>query len=91
MDDVARDLHASLTLRNESTKHLVVENIYVRSQALLAACVLVELTDICGQREIPEAEHNVQIWCQASHLAEAKPHLKRVRNGCICWLRRSRS
>lgn len=31
VDDVARDLHTSLTLRNESTKHLVVENIYVSS------------------------------------------------------------
>jgi hypothetical protein len=30
VDDVARDLHASLSLRNESTKHLIVENIYVR-------------------------------------------------------------
>lgn len=30
VDDVALDLHNSLTLRNESTKHLLVENIYVR-------------------------------------------------------------
>ena len=31
VEDVARELHQSLSLRNENTKHLVIENIYVRS------------------------------------------------------------
>lgn len=44
VDDVARDLHASLTLRNESTKHLVVENIYVSHQDPTASLKLPVLT-----------------------------------------------
>lgn len=31
VDDVARELHSKLLLRNESTKQLVVESIHVRS------------------------------------------------------------
>ena len=58
VDDVARELHERLLLRNESTKKVVIESIY---------------------RESEEAKHNVSTYMQASSLAEARPHLKRVR------------
>ena len=57
VDDVARELHEKLLLRNESTKKIVVESIY---------------------RESDEAKHNVQVFMNASSLAEARPHLRRV-------------
>ncbi|KAI0770528.1 hypothetical protein C8Q74DRAFT_1202795 [Fomes fomentarius] len=57
VDDVARELHERLLLRNESTKKVVIESIY---------------------RDSEEAKHNVNIYMQASSLAEARPHLKRV-------------
>lgn len=57
VDDVARELHERLLLRNESTKRVVFESIY---------------------RDSEEAKHNVQIYMQASSLAEARPLLKRV-------------
>ena len=58
VDDVARDLHERLLLRNESTKRVVIESIY---------------------RESTEATHNVNVYMQATSLAEARPLLKRVR------------
>lgn len=64
VDDVARELHERLLLRNESTKKVVIESIY---------------------RDSEEAKHNVNIYMQASSLAEARPHLKRV-----CIAHRSR-
>ncbi|KAI0714004.1 hypothetical protein C8T65DRAFT_738903 [Cerioporus squamosus] len=57
VDDVARELHERLLLRNESTKKVVIESIY---------------------RDSEEAKHNVNVYMQASNLAEARPHLKRV-------------
>ncbi|CAD6577244.1 MAG: hypothetical protein CYPHOPRED_000199 [Cyphobasidiales sp. Tagirdzhanova-0007] len=57
VDDVAKELHERLMLRNESTKQLVIEDIY---------------------RQSSEADHNVSIWMNASDLASAKPHLKKV-------------
>jgi hypothetical protein len=58
VDDVARELHEKLLLRNESTKKVVIESIYKDSE---------------------EARHNVEIFSLASNLAEARPHLRRVR------------
>ncbi len=58
VDDVARELHEKLLLRNESTKKVVIESIYKDSE---------------------EARHNVEIFSLASSLAEARPHLRRVR------------
>ena len=58
VDDVARELHEKLLLRNESTKKVVIESIY---------------------RDSDEARHNVEIFSLASNLAEARPHLRRVR------------
>lgn len=57
VDDVARELHERLLLRNESTKRVVIESIY---------------------RESAEATHNVNVYMQASCLAEARPLLQRV-------------
>ncbi|CCL99262.1 uncharacterized protein FIBRA_01277 [Fibroporia radiculosa] len=57
VDDVARELHERLLLRNENTKRVVIESIY---------------------RESEEAKHNVNVYTQASNLAEARPLLKRV-------------
>ncbi|PFH53992.1 hypothetical protein AMATHDRAFT_73006 [Amanita thiersii Skay4041] len=57
VDDVARELHEKLLLRNESTKKVVIESIY---------------------RESEEAKHNVNVFIQASSVAEARLHLKRV-------------
>lgn len=59
VDDVARELHEKLLLRNESTKKVVIESIY---------------------RDSEEARHNVEIFSLASNLAEARPHLRRVRS-----------
>jgi hypothetical protein len=59
VDDVARELHEKLLLRNESTKKVVIESIY---------------------RDSDEARHNVEIFTLASNLAEARPHLRRVRS-----------
>ena len=59
VDDVARELHERLLLRNESTKKVVIESIY---------------------RECDEAKHNVQVFTHAVNLAEARPHLKKVRS-----------
>jgi hypothetical protein len=59
VDDVARELHEKLLLRNESTKKVVIESIY---------------------RDSDEARHNVEIFSLASNLAEARPHLRRVRS-----------
>jgi hypothetical protein len=58
VDDVARELHEKLLLRNESTKKVVIESIY---------------------RDSDEARQNVEIFSLASNLAEARPHLRRVR------------
>lgn len=58
VDDVARELHERLLLRNENTKKVVVEKIY---------------------RDIEEAQHNVQVFMHAPSLADARPHLKKVR------------
>jgi hypothetical protein len=58
VDDVARELHEKLLLRNESTKKVVIESIY---------------------KDLDEARHNVEIFSLASSLAEARPHLRRVR------------
>lgn len=57
VDDVARELHEKLLLRNENTKKVVIESIYKESE---------------------EAQHNVQVFTQASSLAEARPLLRRV-------------
>jgi hypothetical protein len=59
VDDVARELHEKLLLRNESTKKVVIESIY---------------------RDSDESRHNVEIFSLASNLAEARPHLRRVRS-----------
>lgn len=58
VDDVARELHERLLLRNESTKKVVIESIY---------------------RESEEGTHNVNVFTNAPSLAEARPHLKKVR------------
>jgi hypothetical protein len=58
VDDVARELHEKLLLRNESTKKVVIESIY---------------------RDSDEARHNVEVFSRASNLAEARPHLRKVR------------
>lgn len=58
VDDVARELHERLLLRNESTKKVVIESIY---------------------RESEEGTHNVNVFTNAPTLAEARPHLKKVR------------
>jgi hypothetical protein len=58
VDDVARELHEKLLLRNESTKKVVIESIY---------------------RDSDEARHNVEVFSVAANLAEARPHLRRVR------------
>lgn len=58
VDDVARELHERLLLRNESTKKVVIESIYSNSD---------------------EAQHNVAVFEQAPSLAEARPHLRKVR------------
>ena len=58
VDDVARELHERLLLRNESTKKVVIESIY---------------------RDAEEAKHNVNVYMQSPTLADARPHLKRVR------------
>jgi hypothetical protein len=59
VDDVARELHERLLLRNESTKKVVIESIY---------------------RESEEGTHNVNVFTNAPSLAEARPHLKKVRS-----------
>src|SRR6202161_2742841 len=58
VDDVARELHEKLLLRNESTKKVFIESIY---------------------RESEEARHNVEVFSQATGIALARPHLRRVR------------
>ena len=58
VDDVARELHERLLLRNESTKKVVIESI---------------------DRESEEGTHNVNVFTNAPTLAEARPHLKKVR------------
>ena len=58
VDDVARELHERLLLRNENTKKVVIESIYKDSE---------------------EAQHNTEVFERAPSLAEAKPHLRRVR------------
>ena len=58
VDDVARELHERLLLRNESTKKVVFESIY---------------------RESEESMHNVEIYMHTPTLAEARPHLRKVR------------
>ena len=58
VDDVARELHEKLLLRNESTKKVVIESIY---------------------KDSDEARHNVGVFEHASNLAEARPHLRKVR------------
>ena len=58
VDDVARELHEKLLLRNESTKKVVIERIY---------------------KDSDEARHNVEVFSQATGLALARPHLRRVR------------
>ena len=58
VDDVARELHEKLLLRNESTKKVVIESIY---------------------KDSDEARHNVEVFSQATGLALARPHLRRVR------------
>lgn len=63
VDDVARELHEKLLLRNESTKKVVIESIY---------------------KESAESTHNVEIFMTAPSLAEARPHLKKVRIVCAC-------
>lgn len=59
VDDVARELHERLLLRNESTKKVVIESIY---------------------RDCEEAKHNVNVYLNSATLADARPHLKRVRH-----------
>jgi len=57
VDDVARELHEKLLLRNESTKKVVIESIY---------------------RDSDEARHNVEVFSQATGIALARPHLRRI-------------
>jgi hypothetical protein len=38
VDDIAKELHEKLLLRNESTKQLIVEDIYVSRGIILAVC-----------------------------------------------------
>ncbi|KAF8272198.1 elongation factor-2 kinase [Lactarius quietus] len=66
VDEVARELHEKLLLRNESTKKVVIESIY---------------------KDSDEARHNVDVFSRASNLAEARPHLRKVRTtaGCKPW------
>jgi len=59
VDEVARELHEKLLLRNESTKKVVIESIYKDSE---------------------ESRHNVDVFSRASNLAEARPHLRKVRS-----------
>jgi hypothetical protein len=61
VDDVARELHEKLLLRNESTKKVVIETIYKDSE---------------------ESRHNVAVFMNARALAEARPHLRKVRRTC---------
>ncbi|KIY71676.1 hypothetical protein CYLTODRAFT_418578 [Cylindrobasidium torrendii FP15055 ss-10] len=57
VDDVARELHERLLLRNESTKKVVIESIY---------------------RETPESASNVEAFCNADTLKQARPFLQKV-------------
>lgn len=63
VDEVARELHEKLLLRNESTKKVVIESIYKDSE---------------------ESRHNVDVFSRASNLAEARPHLRKVRPTADC-------
>ena len=63
VDEVARELHEKLLLRNESTKKVVIESIY---------------------KDSDEARHNVDVFSRASNLAEARPHLRKVRSAADC-------
>ncbi|PVG02302.1 hypothetical protein CPB86DRAFT_620756 [Serendipita vermifera] len=58
VDDVAKELHEKLLLRNESTKKVVIENIY---------------------RDIPEAQHNVQVFLNSPNIAACRPLVRKVK------------
>lgn len=79
VDDVARELHSKLLLRNESTKQLVVESIHVRSFRARSGTSLELTLSHRTQRDTPEARHNVEVFTHAESLAAAKPQLKKVR------------
>jgi hypothetical protein len=76
VDDIAVELHERLLLRNEETKHLVVEDIYVRATGLhtFSAVWLISVE----QRDSEEGRQNVQVWLNAENCAAAQPHIKRV-------------
>ena len=77
LDDVARELHEKLLLRNESTKQLHIESIYRDSDG---ERIMLTSTDYPADPRPASSEtrHNIEIWAAAPNLATARPHIKRV-------------
>lgn len=99
VDDVAKELHEKLLLRNENTKQVVVDDIYVRASHYVSHPHQPDL--IRQQEKSNEADHNVKVWKSVESVGEAKQHLKSVSRtvalfvknilSCFCpWFCRSR-
>lgn len=80
IDDVARELHEKLLLRNETTKSLHIESIHVSLiTRLLVVFSYLKNADVpCPpQRETDESRHNVSVFVNASDLSQARPELRK--------------
>lgn len=85
MDEVTKELHQSLSLRNEETKQLLIENIYKECDGVYfrlsewrrssSASIY---ADEFFSPVVSESKHNIDIWLNAPNIAAARPHLKKI-------------